>query len=190
VARILDRLARDGADVDAPLGAASTNPSIHPEPGQGRPARTLRSIVSAGVAAVRVRPAGAGGKALHDVLVMDDGLLIQRIPGRPYGLTAAFQARYLPGPLTRKGIQRLHQLADDVAGDPRAWTGTRVRGARWVPYPTIRQAGLHRGWGNLKARRLSLDLADGSALTLRWTSCSVEVGEIQDVLAAALHGRF
>jgi Zn-dependent protease with chaperone function len=204
VTRILDRLTADGIDPDRPLpieapavaapagapAATGENPAHLTGPKAETPARsrTLRSITNGAVIAVKVKPRqpGGTGRTLHDVIVMDDGLLLNRIPGRPYGFWAALQVQYLPGPLVRKGQARVQTLAEEVAGDPITWAAAPEHQALWLPYPSITQARLQKGRGR---RRLTLTQADGSILKLHWTAYSFELGQLDQVLQSALHGR-
>jgi hypothetical protein len=187
-ARILGWLAWDGIDIDAPFvtdavsaGGATTGHS------EQAPVRRLHSITNGGIAAMQLRPRrpGLGRRVLHDVLVMDDGLLISRVPGK-IGMRVAFQARYLPGRLERQSIERLQQLVDAVAGDPQSWADTGE--ALWVPYPTVRHSALSKGLDSFWGKHLDLDLADGTTLKLKWTSFSIEVGEVHPTLRAVLLG--
>jgi Zn-dependent protease with chaperone function len=191
VARILDRLVRDGIDVDTPLlpdpGTATELTGRPRRPGRPAKTRTLKSITSGAVVAVQVRPRvpGVGRRILHDILVMDDGLLFSRLP-KAYGFWATAQQQYMPGPIKRKGVARVEHLAQNVDGDPKLWAEDPAHGAFWVPYPSIRQASLRKGG---MGKRLTLNGSDGSTTVVKWTTYSLEVAEVDSVLRAALHDR-
>jgi Zn-dependent protease with chaperone function len=176
--RMLDRLVRDGVDIDAPL---SVDPS----------SRRLRAVAEGAVAAVKLRPRrpGLNRQAMHDVLVMDDGLLITPVTGQRYAFAASFQTKYMPGALRNKTSERIRALVQKVDGDPQSWVQDPAHDALWLPYPSITAAAWATGMRSWNGRRLTLRTADGAALVVGWTSYSVEVGDVDSVLAAALHGR-
>jgi hypothetical protein len=137
---------------------------------------------------------------------MDDGLLIA--PARVTSgerLKMAFQAQYAPGLLRRKGTARIQDLARTVAGDPKSYAGERRQGAIWVPYSEVtgaRFTASPAARAGLLARTLTLDWPgtgrstsrstsrsrsrSGDTIGIRWTAFSVELGEVQELLARAL----
>ena len=136
---------------------------------------------------VRPRLGSASRRARHDLVVMDDGLLITPVTGRRYGVLAAMQSQYLRGNLVRRAEVRLQALFDAVDGDPRSFVSSSP-GSRWIPWSSVARAS--RGGGAATGRKLRLALADGSNLKIVWTTYTTELGPVWDTLGSALGDRW
>jgi Zn-dependent protease with chaperone function len=193
VYEVLEAISGTGVDVEVPLDL--TPPA---RAGAAEPSRAPRSLVTAAVPVVRVRPrlTGASGRTRHDVVVMDDGLLFVPVTGVRYGVLAAVQAQYLPGSLARKAGARLEALFDAVDGDPQRFSAAsaaapgRGGAAVWLPWSTVTHGTGNGARGTVTGKKLRLTLADGSVMKITWTTYTTELGPVWETLNAALDGRW